>query len=314
MADANAPAGPLVSVIVPAFNAERYLGEALQSVLGQTYPHLEVLVVDDGSADRSVEIARGFGDRVRVFTQANGGPAAARNRGLENAKGAYVSFLDADDTWLPDKTERQVAFMEAHPEVGVSYGPCLFVKNGRELTRIGWEPEKFPEGWIFEHLLLERGFISINTVMVRRRCLERVGSFNESLRTAEDTNMFLRLARQCRFGFIPDPLARYRWHETSLTKRTDVERGTFRALEHISTLYPELHPSRSPLMRKAYALRHLMRASGSFNRGEHAEARRQARAALGYRPLLWRAWLLLAVCLIPPTLVHAFRRLRHGRA
>jgi glycosyltransferase involved in cell wall biosynthesis len=298
---------PLVSVIIPVFNGERYLAAALDSVLAQTYPNLEILVVDDGSSDRSVAIARGYGDRVQVFTRPNGGPAAARNSGLAHAKGAYVSFLDSDDLWLPEKTAKQVACLEAHPEWGVCYGKWDVMEGGDGVDPAKWTPAGFPEGWIFESLLLHQGFMSINTVMVRRTCFEEVGTFNESLQTAEDTNMFLRLARHFQFGFLPESLARYRINEAGITKQSDVKRGTFSSLDHIASLYPELDPARSALMRRAYSIRYVMRATGALNREEGPEARRNALQAIRYEPLRWKPWLIIAFSWVPGSVVRFLR-------
>jgi glycosyltransferase involved in cell wall biosynthesis len=114
--------GPLITVIIGAFDAERYLGEAIESVLAQTYRNLELIVVDDGSTDRTGEIAASYGDPVRCIRQENGGMAASRNRAIPEARGDYLAFLDADDRFPPDKLERQLAVFEADPELDIVYG------------------------------------------------------------------------------------------------------------------------------------------------------------------------------------------------
>ena len=114
--------GPLITVIIGAYNAERYLGEAIESVLAQTYRDFELIVVDDGSTDRTGEIAASYGDPVRCFRQANGGMAASRNRGIPEARGDYLAFLDADDRFPPAKLEQQLAAFESDPGLDVVYG------------------------------------------------------------------------------------------------------------------------------------------------------------------------------------------------
>jgi glycosyltransferase involved in cell wall biosynthesis len=114
--------GPLITVIIGAYNAERYLGEAIESVLAQTYRDFELIVVDDGSTDRTGEIAESYGDRVRCIRQVNGGMAASRNRAIPEARGDYLAFLDADDRFPPAKLEQQLAAFEADPELDVVYG------------------------------------------------------------------------------------------------------------------------------------------------------------------------------------------------
>jgi glycosyltransferase involved in cell wall biosynthesis len=113
---------PLVTVVIGVYNCERYVGEAIESVLGQTHPAVELIVVDDGSTDRSGDVAKSYGERVRCIRQENGGMAAARNRAIPEAHGSYLSFLDADDRFPPDKLRSQLAVFEAEPELDVVYG------------------------------------------------------------------------------------------------------------------------------------------------------------------------------------------------
>ena len=118
----------LVSVITPLYNSERFIRDALQSVLDQTHSNLELLVVDDGSPDDSADVVESMGDpRITVFRQDNRGPCRARNSAIARAKGDYIGFIDHDDHWAPDKLEKQVAHLEANPTVGVSYGPSAFI-------------------------------------------------------------------------------------------------------------------------------------------------------------------------------------------
>src|SRR2546427_4231674 len=121
---------PVVSVVIPVYNGERYLADAIQSVLDQTYQNLEVIVVDDGSTDGSAAVAKRFGDAIRYVRQANGGVCQARNTGISVARGTYLAFLDQDDLWLPDKLAVQVAYLESHPEVGAVYCQCQVLENG----------------------------------------------------------------------------------------------------------------------------------------------------------------------------------------
>jgi len=301
---------PLVSAIVPVFNAERYVREALDSVLGQTYPALEVVVVDDGSTDRTAEIVRAYGDRVRFLQQANKGPAAARNLGLANARGRYIGFLDADDQWLPDKVERQVGLLEANPDLGACYGALVYFNEQGEIASLTHQAVPTPSGWIFEDILTHPGFIGIDTLMIRRDCLDRVGPFNEDLRTAEDTNLTLRLARHWPFGYLPGPVARYRVHSQSLTQQAGIPRGTIRSLDHLVSLYPDLRPSRNRAMRKAYALRHMDMCDLALHRGTRKDARRHGLRAVSYAPKSKRAWAYLGRALVPPAVVELFRRAR----
>src|SRR3989441_12309052 len=120
---------PYVSVVIPVYNGERYLADAIQSVRDQTYQNFEVIVVDDGSTDGSAEVAQSFGEAIRYVHQANGGVCKARNTGMAVARGGYLAFLDQDDLWLPDKLATQVAYLDSHPEVGAVYCQCQVMGN-----------------------------------------------------------------------------------------------------------------------------------------------------------------------------------------
>jgi ABC-type multidrug transport system fused ATPase/permease subunit/GT2 family glycosyltransferase len=181
---AAADAYPLVSVVMPAFNAERYIAEAIASVLGQTYPRIELVVVDDGSTDRTREIMRAFGDRlVAIDSPANGGIGDARNRGLAAAKGDFIAFMDADDIWTADKIERQMRAFEEEPGLGLSFTQMqCFVSpelpdEVRELRACPTEPQA--------------GIVAA-TALVRRAVVERVGPFDTALKVGEFIDWFSR--------------------------------------------------------------------------------------------------------------------------
>lgn len=193
---------PLVSVVIPAYNAEAYIRECLDSVYAQEggYP-LDVIVVDDGSTDATVARI----DEVyplRCVLQANRGPAAARNTALDLAEGEYVAFLDSDDTWPPSKLQRQMALLEARPEVGLVFGDCWqFDANGPFPETLFQESGKDGSFWGDPVVvrnpyakLMEGNFVTTGSVVMRRVCLENVGFFDEDLRLVEDLEYWLRVA------------------------------------------------------------------------------------------------------------------------
>lgn len=298
---------PLVSAIVPAFNAERYVGEAIDSILAQSYPNIEILVVDNASTDNTAAIIKRYGERVTYLHQAKKGPAAARNQGLMQSRGDFIAFLDADDLWLPEKTERQIRYLVDHPEVGVCYSHYEFIDSESRPHPFKARPQML-NGWAFEALLKLQLHVGIGTTMIRRSCIDDVGMLDENLITAEDTNFFIRLAKNYQFGYLRGPVARYRIHQDSLTKTDGVRRGTFKSLDYLVDRYSELHPSRSSLMAEAYAVRHLARGKRGFYRGDYADARQHARKAIKYKPSLGSAWFYLALSSLPPALVNLFRR------
>jgi len=272
---------PTVSVVIPAYNAEAYLREALDSVFAQTRPPDEVVVVDDGSTDRTPEILASYGERVRVVRQPNRGEAAARNTGVLAARGALIAFLDADDTWLPQYLESQLRVYEAHGESCVVF--CDAWVGGRRMQD-GAQPfdESDPV------LSLVRGaVIPMDGILVPREALVRVGLFPEGLRWGPDVSLLLKLARAgVPFCRNPEALVVYRSIPGSLsnTRRRESTEHLLRALQRLSR-DPEL-----PLhARRAAALhrRFWFLAREMLVAGETEEARRCAVMSLRLRP--WSA-------------------------
>jgi glycosyltransferase involved in cell wall biosynthesis len=202
---------PLISCIVPAFNAERYLAEALDSILQQTYRRTEIVVVDDGSTDRSPDVIASFGPRLRAVRQVNSGPAAARNRGVDEARGEFIAFLDADDRWHPDKLRRQLAHFAERPGLDVSVTHC----------RNFWIPELAEEAERFrDHRIAQPAPAYLaSTMLARRSVFERVGPFDTTLRFGHSTQWLLR-CRECGMVFeaLPDVLYERRIHYLNRTR------------------------------------------------------------------------------------------------
>jgi len=209
---------PRVSVIVPAYNAAACIDEALSSVLGQTFDSFEVLVVDDGSTDETAERVKAWSERdsrVRLIRQSNGGVASARNLGIAQSCGEFIAPLDADDTWMPQKLERQVAAMDAGgPSVAVAYGWWVRVRPERSLSRC-YSPTEAFEPWVFEEGI-RRNFVGCASLpLIRLSCLERIGGYTVSHREAggqgcEDWDLILRLAERYEFRCVREYLVEYR--------------------------------------------------------------------------------------------------------
>jgi glycosyltransferase involved in cell wall biosynthesis len=210
---------PLISVVIAAYNAEKYLAETLQSVRAQTFSDYEIIVIDDGSTDRTAEIVSGHKD-VLLLSQTNRGEAAARNTGVRASRGAYVSFLDADDIWLPSKLEKQASHLLAHPLTAWNYTDALVFDSAtrRTICRIG-KRLRLHEGDILRPLLL-RSFIPSATPVVRRTVFTEVGLFDEARerRIGEDWNMWLRIAERHPATLINEPLAMIRMHANNMSR------------------------------------------------------------------------------------------------
>jgi glycosyltransferase involved in cell wall biosynthesis len=202
---------PSVSCIVPVYNGERYLNEALESIFAQSYRPSEVIVVDDGSTDSTAAVVACYGSQVRYLWEPNSGPATARNLGLSVALGEFVAFLDADDLWHPEKLERQMARFEARPELDL----CVtHVQNF-------WIPELREEETHFQSHRFSQPLPGYCTqaLLARRVFFDTVGPFRTDLRAADDTDWFLRSAeRGAVMECLPDVLVHRRLHRTNLSR------------------------------------------------------------------------------------------------
>lgn len=195
---------PLVSVVIPAWNSASTLPRTIGSVLAQTWMQRELIVVDDGSSDDTMALLVSYGDQLRAVRQANAGPSAARNHGLLEARGRYVAFLDADDHWLPEKLERQVALLEAHPELGFCSTATTVVDMQGAVVR-DWpccEVAKPLLETLFMHSAAVSG--STSSVLARRALLLEVGGFDERLRGFEDPDLWIRLSARAGYACIPE--------------------------------------------------------------------------------------------------------------
>lgn len=234
---------PLVSVIVPAFNAAQYVRDTLESVLAQTHRNIEVIVVDDGSTDDTPEIVSEIAatdPRVRLMRQANAGAAAARNTGIAAAQGAFIAPVDADDLWHPTKIAKQLARMrESRPEVGLVY--CWSAKIDAEGRVIDRRTGARVEGDVYGALLLYNFLDNGSTPLIRRSCLERTGTYGEMFRHAADFLFYLAVAEHYDFAVVPEFLVGYRRFPGSLsTNALGLARYHDRVLARARRRHPEL--------------------------------------------------------------------------
>lgn len=240
----------LVSILIPVYNAERWIEQTIESALSQTWPAKEVVVVDDGSTDRSLEIIKRFEGRIRWETGQNRGGNVARNRLLELARGEWLQYLDADDYLLPEKVERQVAFARLHPDCDIVCSPTIWEKG--EDGRLFVVKTRFPEPrdpWI---LLALWHLPQTGGPLWKRSALERVGGWRVGQPCCQEHELYFRLLEAgCRFALDDDCLAVYRdWdHSIRLTQRTpgEVDRQRLLILDRIEACLrgrAELTPAR----------------------------------------------------------------------
>lgn len=215
-----------ISVIIPVYNGEQFIARALDSVLAQSYPVHEVVVVNDGSRDRTADVLSGYGNRIHTITIPNGGVSHARNVGISACTGEIVAFLDADDVWEVNKLQVQVAVFQKYPEVGFCCCDYLVFNDylNKEINHFSsfkdWKNLHFDQPLKQRSfaLLLKENFVgTCSTVAIRRTVFDKTGGFDESLRQAEDYDLWLRCALLTEFVVLSDILVSKITHDTNLT-------------------------------------------------------------------------------------------------
>jgi glycosyltransferase involved in cell wall biosynthesis len=288
------PHAPLVSVVLPAYNCGPFISDALDSVVSQNYPALEVLVVDDGSTDETCDVVARYGSAVTLIRQRNAGAAVARNEGMRRARGEYVALLDADDLWLPGKLRLQVDYLESHADVALC---CTrwHVLHPDAAGHYHFERPPAPEsvpvdpkwaGWIYCELLLDCE-VWTSTVVMRRNLSERIGGFDAELRRGQDYDYWLRASRVTRIDRLDAPLALYRMQVAHDRKFPDTNWELTvirRAIERWGTTGPDGRAlPEAELRARLWALNYKFGYT-QYQGGRYALARTAFAAALRERP------------------------------
>jgi glycosyltransferase involved in cell wall biosynthesis len=305
---------PRVSVVIPCLNGRRFVEEAIDSVLGQTFPHLELVVIDDGSTDGSEEVIRAHVERsgaaapVTVVAREHRGKGFTLNQGLDMARGEFFAALDADDVWEPDKLAGQVTAMERNgPDVAGTFSDAVVIDaQGRVIDRLG-RLYPYRGGDIFMDLVFERFVPPSPTSLFRKRAIVRVGGYDQR-RIAEDFDLWIRLARMYRFVFIPRALARYRIHGVNMSIR-QADRMFDEArciIEELLEVDPSLRPYR-PAVEARITARY---AAHQYNNLRLREAREHAISALMTLPSERLAWVVLARSMLGRSGVRLLRAAR----
>lgn len=279
----------LVSVITATYNMATHIAETMQAILAQDYDHLEAIVIDDGSTDDTPRVLEPFraDPRVRVVHQENAGQTRAKNRGLEEARGEFVAFCDADDVWRTDKLAKQIPRFD-DPEVAVVFSDIACIDG--EGNELDIPPMKRAEGRIVPELLIDN-FVPFPTAVVRGSVLDEKGGFDEQLSMSIDYDLWLRIAVDWKFAWVREPLANYRIWEGQMSKRTGERLDNFfRLLERYLKENPGVATRRE--IDRAWAHVHVTRGNWHSGEGRRAEAWSDLSTALKLEPLdsrLWRA-------------------------
>ena len=274
---------PRVSVIIPTYNRSKLLRVAVESVLAQTYPAIEIIVVDDGSKDDTAAVMAEYAGHVTYIEQANAGVSAARNTGFRASSGEYINFLDDDDTFMPTKIERQVEVLKAQPGAGLVHCGYQHVDGeGTVLDTTGL----LPEGHVLKELVCGC-FVVVHAPLIRRQCLNQVGLFDETLPWTADWDLWLRIALAgYPFACVQEPLCTYLVHPISMT--SDIFRLERQTLEVLGRVFanPRLPTDVSILENEIYSAIHLWYGCQYCAVHRWDDAQRSVAEALALRPQL----------------------------
>lgn len=277
---------PEVTVVVPAYNAERWIGEALRSIQSQTFGDVEIIVVDDGSRDGTAAIVDSFGPPVRRIHQRNGGVARARNEGIRAAAGRLVAFLDADDLWDAPKMERQVALLRSRPEVGLCYSGIRRIDGEGRVRSV--EPARdYPD--LCQTLLLRSCVIAVSSAVVRRELLDQLGGFDPVFSQCADWDLWIRLSRLTACAAVAEPMVRYRTAPGNMSSDVSLlERDTLAVLDKFfasDDAYPYLS-----IKRRCYGNHWMILAGSYLHHARLADSLRALVNGLRFAPgNVWRA-------------------------
>ena len=320
-------ASPLVSIVIPAYNCAAFIDEALQSIYQQTYSHWEIIVVDDGSTDATSSVLAPHLKRIRYVAQENKGTAAARNAGLRRARGDLIAFLDNDDVWLPEKLQHQVGVMQAWPDCG------LVFTDGQTFTEAGVRRESVlsprldswlrahatgdplvAKGCMFRKLLFANEISSASSVMLRREFVEHAGGFDETISTADDYDLWLRVAREHAVAVIRRCLYMWRWHDASQSGPISVREHRWAVAclvvleKHLPLVPPDLRgPLRAHVARLYWSC-----ARYYFDLDQFRDARRMLVSCLRHNRTFFPAMAFLLASCLDSSIIHGMRRVKRG--
>ncbi len=315
---------PLVTVVMPVYNGGPYVGRAIESVLSQSYTHFELIVVDDCSADDSLQVIERYRADQRIVVlrnETNAGVAASRNRALARSRGRYVTFLDQDDEWLSRKLELQLAAIADHPGVGLLHAEYARIDPVGQLMGQAGElpPSRFANpdatvevGDVFAEIFVCNDIQPL-TSMIPRSVLDEVGHFDPSLRGTDDYELWLRIARRYPVAHLRTIVGFWRTHPGQVSNRGYEQLSMrLRAIDSILERFPEVRRRVPPAAFRARMHRMCRGVANEnlYRLRDYRLARRMFVRAVRYRPTDLGAAGLLVYCMLPESLREAFRHAR----
>jgi glycosyltransferase involved in cell wall biosynthesis len=302
---------PTISVIIPSYNCAAFLPETIESVLRQTYSDFEIVLVDDGSTDRTADIVRPYLSRVTYIHQQNKGLPGARNTGIRAAQGEFIALLDADDTWVPNKLERQMPRF-ADADVGIVYSDfSVRYSDGRFKPSYLVERPLASEGLVLEKYIQSR-FLFPSTMILRRACFEEFGGFDEEMLAAEDIELFTRICSRWKVALVNEPLViRYEGEHNITSNQGKMSRYTILALQKVLRKQTDLTRSDREAISRELGRQHWWRGYAALDEGDQNQARQSFTNAIRCDSSNFRsAAPLIAASFLPGP---AFRFLRNRK-
>lgn len=228
-----------VSIIIPVYNGEKTIRETILSVLNQTYQNFEIVIINDGSTDSTLEVISSIPNpQIKVFSYPNTGVSASRNRGITLASGEYISFIDADDLWTPDKLEAQLKALQEHPQAAVAYSWTDWIDESGQVIYGGGHHQI--AGEVYAHLFLGDFIEGGSNVLIRKSALDEVGVFDESINFSEDWELWLRLAARYQFEVVPRTQILYRiFHQSASCNVLQMEKSSLQVIQKAITQSPQ---------------------------------------------------------------------------
>lgn len=298
---------PLVSVIVPVYNSEKTIIETLTSIFSQDYGNIEIIVINDGSTDRTKEILEQHKDKLKIIDQTNSGAAVARTRGIKQAQGKYIAFIDADDLWVPWKIRTQVGYIEQHQEIGMVFNKWILLNDASDTLPTAPQDsialnciEEENSGWLYTRLLMEC-VVHTSSVLIAKRICDEVGEFDPSLRLGEDYDYWLRVSQVTQIMKLKSVLSAYRIHADNITKK--IPEINFEAILLSKSIQNfGLHNQNGTTISHQVMNQRLAESWGSFcwqtyHAGQYKKSFSSALNILKLRPFLYKGWLYLIASL-----------------
>jgi len=308
-----------ISVIMPVLNGEKYIGEAVESIASQTFRDFELIVVNDGSTDRTCEQLERFAGRIDLRLVHHSKPqgiARSVNDGIRHATGQYIAFLDHDDLWFPEFLATQLAHLEKYPDVGMVHSDFQTVDsegNILEASVAACRNRRRVSGHVFPALFMD-SFIVGNSVLIRKECFDKLGAFDHTLRIG-DYHMWLRIARHYKVDYTPMVLTKYRQHRTQDSRTFSAEDTPpgLAALQSILEMYPEVTQElgKSSIRRRMASL-YLDMANPAFFSNQGRAARVFLKKAIGLHPLNPRLYGIYAASFLGPSQARLAKKIWHA--